>query len=104
MVLHLLIHESDLLKDLENDFLNIIVLFDNIKSLMLLLIPVFSLDPLDLKDIKGYLTHFNSTELGGIRISCLADKPIFIPGIVILAFHQLILVLVELVVEVEKID
>ena len=104
MVLHLLIHESNLLKDLENDFLNIIVLFDNIKSLMLLLIPIFSLHPLNLKDIKGDLSHLNSAELGGIGISCLANKPIFVPCVVILAFNQLILVLVKLVVQVEKID
>lgn len=104
MVLHLLIHESNLLKDLENDFLNIIVLFDNIKCLMLLLIPIFSLHPLNLKNVKGDLAHLNSAELGGIRISSLANKPIFIPCVIILAFHQLILVLVKLVVQVEEID
>ena len=104
MVLHLLIHESHLLKDLKNDFLHIIISLHNIKRLMLLLIPILSLHPFHLKNIKCDLAHFNSAELRRVRVSCLADKSVFIPCVVFLALDQLVLVLVELVVQVEEID
>lgn len=104
MVLHFLIHEPHLLKNLKNDLLNIIVLFDYIEGFMLLFISVLPLNPLDLEDIESHFAHLDCAELRGVGVSCLSQKSIFVPRVIVLPLDYLLLVLVKFVVEVEEIN
>lgn len=104
MVLHLLIHEPHLFKYLEYDLLNIIIFPDYIKCFILLLISILPLYPFNLEDIKGHLAHLDGAELRRVGVCCLSDETILVPGVIILALNQLILVLVEFVVQVEEIN
>ena len=59
MVFHFFIHKPHLLKDFENDLLDVIIFFHDVQGFVLLLISVFSLDSLHFKYIKCDFSHFD---------------------------------------------
>ena len=104
MIFHFIVHQSDLFENLENHFGDIIILFDNIESLVLLLSSILPLSSFHFKHIKRHFAHFNGVEFGRVWISSLADETVFISRIIILALSQFIWMLVKLAVFVVKIN
>lgn len=104
MVAHVIIQQPHLLKQFEQGLSEIIARLDDVEGFIKLLIVILSLDPLHLKHIKSHFPHFYGVQFGRPRVSSFAHEPIFIPRIVLLVLHYVLLVLVKLRVQVEEVN
>lgn len=74
MVFQIIIHQTHLLKQLEDNLRKVVIGTNNMEGLLELLLQIFSLVSLHFKDIECYFTHLNCTQFGRVRIGNFTIK------------------------------
>lgn len=104
LLLEINVKGAHLLKQLEDDLVDVVFLLDNVQCLVPQLLHVISLHAPHLKNVRGDLAHLDRLQLGRLGISCFTRVAGRVTLIVLLALDDVFLVLIELSVKVEKVN
>lgn len=95
MVVQVLVEKTDLLKEFENDFSDVVFFADDVKRFHKLFPSILSIDSFHLKDVECDLSHLDGVQLCGPWVLGSTHETIFVPLVICLVLNNLIFVLIE---------